>query len=173
MTNPTEHQLNLMAVKFDNHYEPVPECGCWIWLGPVRNTNSGPRPFLYVYSGWNKTKDRQWHVKFIAARVAHLLYVGPIPYSLHVLHRCDQSLCVNPQHLFVGTHRKNMEDCAAKGRIKQGKTRRKVPLDVKDKNEIKQRYLGGEFANSIATDYMIDRTYVYKLAKGAEPWQRR
>lgn len=165
MLEPTERQLKLMAVKFENYYEPVPECGCWIWLGQVRDTNSGPRPFLYV-TYWDKTQKRDRHKKFIAARVAHLLYVGPISYSLHVLHRCDQSLCVNPRHLFVGTHKDNMRDCALKGRIRHGKKRRKVPLDAKDKEAIKRRYAAGEFAKSIAADYLVDRTYIYKVTSG-------
>lgn len=154
-----------MAVKFEKYYAPVPECGCWIWLGMVRDTNSGPRPCIAVYK-WDKQHKKDGHQKFIAARVSYLLYVGPLADGIQVLHRCDQTLCVNPQHLFVGEHVDNMRDCAAKGRIRSGKRGRAVPLSFADKAEIFRRYSGGEFASLIALDFSVHRTYVYKVEAG-------
>ena len=57
-----------------------------------------------------KTKLYRMH------RVAWENAYGPIPEGLSVLHRCDTPSCYNPLHLFVGTHRDNMQDMAAKGR---------------------------------------------------------
>jgi HNH endonuclease len=53
---------------------------------------------------------------FSAHRVAWELANGPIPGRLFVLRRCDNRLCVNPEHLFLGTQSDNMRDMAAKGR---------------------------------------------------------
>jgi hypothetical protein len=47
-----------------------------------------------------------------------MLSRGPVPHGLFVLHRCDVKKCVNPEHLFLGTQKDNMDDCAAKGRRK-------------------------------------------------------
>jgi hypothetical protein len=73
---------------------------------------------------WIAARDRQGYGKFSVAdegvrsgkrvlqahRHAWALTNGPIPAGLYVLHKCDVPACVNPDHLFVGTHRDNMDD---------------------------------------------------------------
>jgi len=52
-----------------------------------------------------------------ANRVAWILFRGPIPDGLQVLHSCDVTLCVNPGHLFLGDGSDNMQDSIRKGRF--------------------------------------------------------
>ena len=82
-------------------------CDCWIWMGAKHPTGYGNFGI-----GGNTHK---------AHRVAWELAVGSAPAGMCVLHLCDNPSCVNPAHLFLGTHADNMRDMAAKGRASRGK----------------------------------------------------
>ena len=81
------------------------EKGCWIWTGAVGGSRD-PRPQIRV----------NWKC-YYAARYSWELHRGPIPKGLLVCHTCDESLCVNPEHLFLGTQKENMRDASRKGRL--------------------------------------------------------
>ena len=76
--------------------------GCWPWTG-ARSTR-GYGSMCY--------KNRIWRVP----RLAWTLTYGSIPAGYHVCHHCDNPLCVNMKHLFLGTNRDNALDRARKGR---------------------------------------------------------
>jgi hypothetical protein len=88
--------------KFWRKVGPENESGCRLWLASCDSRGYG-----HI---WDKGKLR------IAHRVAWELTNGPIPDGLWVLHRCDVRRCVNPAHLFLGTHDDNMHDMVRKGR---------------------------------------------------------
>lgn len=85
---------------------PVPECGCWIWLGHLSHKGYG----LYGAMDSTGAKTARAH------RLSWYAHHGEIPEGMLVLHRCDVPSCINPDHLFLGTHEDNMRDMVAKGR---------------------------------------------------------
>lgn len=78
---------------------------CWLWRGQRMRTGYGR---LFVGD------DRAEGAHRVSYRIAH----GEIPSTLHVLHHCDNKLCVNPHHLYAGTPLDNARDTHARGRIK-------------------------------------------------------
>ncbi len=79
---------------------------CWLWLGYKRCNGYGA---LKVDAPKNKIE--------YAHRIAYKLWKGSIPDHLDVCHSCDVRNCINPDHLWVGTHQENMNDAFSKGRI--------------------------------------------------------
>lgn len=136
---------------------------CWEWTGAKRGGGYGTMGF---YIAETKKKPHKY-----AHRIAWELYKGSIPEGMSLCHRCDNPGCVNPEHLFLGTHKDNMNDRDAKGR--NGKGWRYMP-----RKEVRRRILSGESDHSIAKQVGCHRTAVGKyrrqmLAELEEVWPEK
>lgn len=116
---------------------------CWLFRGSHTNLGYG-----VIHAAGEKR----------AHRLAWVLFNGPIPEGMHVLHKCDVRCCVNPDHLFLGTHTDNMRDMAQKGRGKfpglSGETNPISKLTEKAVEAIRQEYASGN-----TTQYALAAKY--------------
>jgi len=75
--------------------------------------------------------------KIVAHRISWMINFGNIPYGLWVLHKCDIRRCVNPNHLFLGTYRDNIDDKVSKNRQQRGSEVKLANLNEIQVKEIK------------------------------------
>lgn len=75
---------------------------CWPWTASLQPSGYGQ----FFYNGRPVR----------ATRALWDMYKGPIPEGLGVLHTCDNRRCVNPTHLYLGTHQQNMQDLVDRNR---------------------------------------------------------
>lgn len=139
--------------KFSEKYEVVPS-GCWHW--------KNPRPDGRANTVWHDGKVIGAH------KASYLIHKGPAG-DLWVLHECDNGLCVNPDHLFLGTPKENTQDMIQKGRQvwKKGEGRGKVAkLTEVQVLEIKASAASGINGNRLSKQYGVNRRTVYDILDG-------
>jgi len=101
-TNPVD-DIKLLE-KFNSSFVVNEDTGCWLW-----DKHKGPKGYGHMsYAG----------KQYAAHRLSYELASGTHPKDMFVCHKCDTPACVNPDHLFLGTHDDNMKDMVSKGRGK-------------------------------------------------------
>lgn len=141
--------------------------GCWLWTA----NNDG----RYGLFGVSSRRTIGAH------RFAWTLTRGPIPAGMQVCHRCDVPLCVNPDHLFLGTAAENIADKVAKGRQARGDSQwtRKYPdrvprgaarltakLTDADVRAMRVAFAGGESMASLARRYAVSHPTAASAVRG-------
>lgn len=129
---------------------------CWVWAGGVSSRG---------YGSMRRGKRIDGDIR--AHRASWLIHKGEIPAGFGVLHRCDVPLCVNPDHLFLGTSLDNTHDMMSKGRCKHRENHPRHILNWKQVMAIKQEYRFREITQKmLAERYGVDRTTVGKIIAG-------
>lgn len=123
--------------------------GCHEWVG--KNVNG---------SGYGMLSFRSKIV--LAHRFAYERAIGPIPRGMLVCHRCDNRLCCNAAHLFIGTAKDNHLDMVSKGRAEA--CRPPVRAKLTEQEVITARD-SPEGARAIAKRFGVGRTAIQKIRK--------
>jgi hypothetical protein len=97
-----------IIARFLSHVDAIEDGKCWEWSGITNSNGYGRFSFKDVHR--------------LAHRVSFEIFFGPIPQGMNVCHRCDNRLCVNPEHLWLGTQSENLRDAVSKGRLSQPDT---------------------------------------------------
>lgn len=156
------------CVHLSKHRDPVlrfwknvqkQESGCWLWTGP-----EGGRGYGVFWVDGRLVR---------AHRFSYEHHIGPIPHGLQVCHNCptgDNRLCVNPDHLFVGTQRDNVIDIYAKGRYHRrnptsarGERAGAAKLTDDQVRAIRAAYAAGEYQRVIAARYGVRQGAVWAI----------
>ena len=126
---------------------------CWLWTAGIGNNGYGTLSI--------KNKPTLTH------RYSYELHNGPIPDGLYVLHNCpggDNGACVNPAHLWLGTHLDNIADAVAKGRVRKGQEHGMAKLTEADVRQLRLDYANGMSAIALEEKYGIHRNYAVDVA---------
>lgn len=131
--------------------DPMPN-GCIPWAGAI------------LQAGYGAIKEGAGSRKMLKAhRVAYELANGSIPCDLFVCHHCDHPWCVNPAHLFLGTTDDNMTDMVQKERQVRGSRVNTAKLTPDDVRTIRTRYASGETQKTMALEYGVHVSNVFRL----------
>lgn len=132
--------------------------GCWIWKAYKNKWGYG------VFTANRKS--------VLAHRYSWSIHNKEIPDGLCILHHCDTPACVNPSHLFLGTHKDNSLDRDSKGRgyERSGSKNGRAKLTTEQINEIRRSYkkgVAGEFSQSgLARKYGVNQTHISRIVNG-------
>jgi len=127
---------------------------CWEWVGSVGSDGYGQ----IGISGLNRR----------AHRMSYIIHNGAIPEGMFVCHTCDNRRCVNPDHLYAGTHGDNMKDRAARGRTRApvGVRNGHAKLTPGKVRSLRKMVASGVPQHQIAAHFGVHQSSVSKVIHG-------
>ena len=154
-----EQKFERLKKSFEKHV--IRQEGCWSWKGPIAK---GGYP---VMSCRREIGSDRGH------KASWIIHKGSIPKGMHICHSCDNPICTNPDHLWIGTYKQNNDDKIAKGRgkcgplpIMKGSANPSAKLNEDKVKEIKLLIIKGSSSYSIAKDYNVSKKTIAQIKNG-------
>lgn len=140
--------------RIEKYTLPEPNSGCWLWVGACA---ADGYPRITIGSTKDGTKKSVRVTRLVCEEV-HGLSEG-----MHALHKCDNPICINPDHLYPGTPRQNVKDCFDRNRrtqVRFGSDNPAARLTEKDvrairESKLKLKELADEYGISVSNVSMI------------------
>ena len=127
---------------------------CWVWIGSKMNT------------GYGQINTRNGRV-VTAHRFSYQLHKGEIPEGMFICHTCDNRACVNPDHLWLGTPKDNMQDMVRKGRGVSNPVRgSKNHVAKLTEEQAAQIYASTQSMTKLAKQFGVSVSCVLSIKKG-------
>ena len=134
---------------------------CWPWTAYISP---------YIGYGWMGRGGRG-NGGLNSHRASWEVHFGPVPDGLCVLHKCDNRVCVNPAHLFLGTKGDNMRDCIKKGRYRNGYLRGEAsPLAKLTEVQVREILADSRKSSEIARAYNVSHAAIWMI-KTRRKWR--
>lgn len=143
-----EYRIEISGARFESKIEKTD--GCWIWRGTVNNR-------------WGYGQFAVNGVQYRAHRYSYNYFIGKIADGMSVCHSCDNKLCVNPGHLWLGTQKENIQDMCRKGRSLVGEKNPMAKIKKEDVLRIRQMYLEGCHQRDIASFFGLNQSSVSQI----------
>lgn len=154
-----EEKFERLKKSFEKHV--IRKEGCWDWKGPIAR---GGYPVMSCRRAIGSDRGH---------RASWLIHKGEIPAGLYVCHTCDNPICTNPDHLWLGTHKENNDDKIAKSRQNNTPPPHKVgsengasKLTEKQVKEIKILLEKRLTSRDIGRQYGVSKTTILRIKKG-------
>lgn len=140
--------------------------GCWEWQGA--KNNSGYGTVAWGQKVYCAHRVAAWLSGMVASPQAVEERHTPRTNRKFVLHKCDNRLCCNPKHFFVGSLGDNMIDAYRKKRKRQpkGEFHANAKLTYRQAMEIRKRYAAGEFQVVLAKEYGVSQVSISLIIRG-------
>ncbi len=140
--------------RFEDKFTKGP--GCWNWTASFKDGRYGS----FRLNG----------PAIRAHRASYNLYIGPIPNGWVVCHDCNNTKCVNPGHLYLGTQQDNIAQMVREGRQARGEKKKDCKLTTEQVREIKYSLKNGTSNKVLALTYKVDPSTISHI-KGGRKWK--
>ncbi len=131
--------------------------GCWEWVASCAG------------AGYGQMKLPKQRKQEYSHRLAYMIYKGPIGENQFVCHTCDNTKCCNPDHLFLGTQKENLQDMKDKNRHLAGAKNAMAKLTDADVVKIRSCLESGMAQLQVARAFNVSQVTISRISR-RERW---